>query len=121
MSTRVATSVPSAAPRPEASASGSRRSARRLEFQCPPLVSQRLELDVRRSADGLLTVRGTCAPAGTYEEVEVCAGFERSVAKVDAKGVFSSLGLLSAASHVKVTLRGGPLPPIVFTRVPVTV
>ena len=121
MSTRAAVPINSNDPRREASESDSRRSTRQLELHCPPLVSQRLELVVRRSADGLLTVRGTCAPAGTYEEVEVCAGFERSVAKVDAKGTFSSLGLANAASHVKVTLRGGPLPPIVFTRVPVVV
>ena len=121
MSTRVAASVPTTDPRREAPASDPLRSARRLEFRCPPLVSQCLEFDVRRSADGLLSVRGTCAPAGTYEEVEVCAGFERSVAKVDARGVFSSPGLACVASHVKVTLRGGPLPPIVFMRVPVVV
>lgn len=119
MSTRVATSISSTQPGRAAKPARTASVGRRLELRCPPEVSQRLELDVSRSADGHVNVQGTCFPAGTYEEVEICAGFDRSVARVDARGVFSSKELPGPASHVKVTLRGGPLPPIVLTRVPV--
>jgi len=91
----------------------------RFELLCPPAVAQRVELTVGRGADGRLEVRGASAPAGGWSEVEVCAGFEQRTARLDAFGGFTVAMASSSAAHVKVILRGGTLPAMVLTRVPV--
>ena len=81
-------------------------------------TARRLEIDVRRTPQGL-EVSCSCRPAPEGLEVEVCAGEERRVQPVPADGRVAIGGLPPDCRHVNVVVRGGGLPAMAFLKLPV--